>query len=165
MGGVPETPKDPPRKSSGCARLLATSSWGQRCSFFSGGWHNGSSFRCASYLRPSFNSRIPECQSGDAGANPADRTNFQTAGASSVTGSPIRHAHFVRLLMASGKTYKRHCFTARRSAANGPELVEGHTVRIHFTPAFGRLIHWVIRRRGGALRSAFSWTYRPDYCR
>lgn len=28
-------------------------------------------------LRSSFKSRMPECQSGNAGANPADRTNLQ----------------------------------------------------------------------------------------
>ncbi len=31
----------------------------------------------AAHLRSSFKSRTPECQSGDAGATPADRTNFQ----------------------------------------------------------------------------------------
>ena len=31
----------------------------------------------AAHLRSSSKSRIPECQSGDAGAIPADRTNFQ----------------------------------------------------------------------------------------
>src|SRR5437870_5474763 len=39
-------------------------------------------------LRSSFKSRIPECQSGDAGANPAGRTNFQTAGVSCAVWSP-----------------------------------------------------------------------------
>ena len=33
----------------------------------------------AAHLRSSFKSRMPECQSGDAGAIPADRTNFQNS--------------------------------------------------------------------------------------
>jgi hypothetical protein len=32
----------------------------------------------AAHLRPSFKSRMPECQSDDAGATPADRTIFHT---------------------------------------------------------------------------------------
>jgi hypothetical protein len=32
---------------------------------------------CATYSRSSSNSKMPECQSGDAGASPADRTIFQ----------------------------------------------------------------------------------------
>jgi hypothetical protein len=45
--------------------------------------------RAASFLRSSFKSRIPECQSGDAGASPADRTQaVNTAGASSAAEPP-----------------------------------------------------------------------------
>lgn len=50
-------------------------SW-QRCLFFFVVSGAGVTTRAA-HLRSSFKSKMPECQSGDAGASPADRTNFQ----------------------------------------------------------------------------------------
>ena len=50
-------------------------SW-QRCLFFFVVCGAGVTTRAA-HSRSSFKSRMPECQSGDAGASPADRTNFQ----------------------------------------------------------------------------------------
>ena len=50
-------------------------SW-QRCLFFFVVCGAGVTTRAA-HLRSSSKSRMPECQSGDAGAIPADRTNFQ----------------------------------------------------------------------------------------
>ena len=50
-------------------------SW-QRCLFFFVVCGAGVCARAA-HLRSSSKSRTPECQSGDAGASPADRTNFQ----------------------------------------------------------------------------------------
>ena len=50
-------------------------SW-QRCLFFFVVGGAGITARAAQ-LWSSFKSRMPECQSGDAGASPADRTNFQ----------------------------------------------------------------------------------------
>ena len=56
-------------------------SW-QRCLFFFVVSGAGVTTRAA-HSRSSFKSRMPECQSGDAGAIPADRTIFfNTAGAS-----------------------------------------------------------------------------------
>src|SRR5436190_18043866 len=56
-------------------------SW-QRCLFFFVVCGAGVTARAA-HLRSSSKSRMPECQSGDAGAIPADRTIFfNTAGAS-----------------------------------------------------------------------------------
>ena len=56
-------------------------SW-QRCLFFFVVCGAGVTTRAA-HSRSSFKSRMPECQSGDAGASPADRsTFFNTAGAS-----------------------------------------------------------------------------------
>ena len=63
----------------------------QRCLFFFviGGADAPRVLCCAAQLRSSFKSRMPECQSGDAGAIPADRTNFQhTAGARCAAESP-----------------------------------------------------------------------------
>ena len=69
-----------------------TETWRQRCLFFfvvSAARVHTVTFRAAS-LRSSFKSRMPECQSGDAGAIPADRTNFQNtqAGANCAAKSP-----------------------------------------------------------------------------
>lgn len=103
-GGVPETPKDPPRNTSGCLSSVppGTHGW-QRCLFFDPGSDAGVVVSSgprrafihrvrriarskkervrpnepASHLRSSFKSRMSECQSDDAGANPADRTIFQ----------------------------------------------------------------------------------------
>ena len=50
-------------------------SW-QRCLFFFVVCGAGVTTRAA-HLRSSSKSRMPECQSGDAGAIPADRTNFR----------------------------------------------------------------------------------------
>ena len=50
-------------------------SW-QRCLFFFVVCGAGNAARAA-HSRSSFKSRTPECQSGDAGAIPAGRTNFQ----------------------------------------------------------------------------------------
>jgi hypothetical protein len=56
-------------------------SW-QRCLFFFVVCGAGVTARAA-HSRSSFKSRMPECQSGDAGASPAERTIFfNTAGAS-----------------------------------------------------------------------------------
>jgi hypothetical protein len=56
-------------------------SW-QRCLFFFVVCGAGVTTRAA-HSRSSFKSRMPECQSGDAGASPAERTIFfNTAGAS-----------------------------------------------------------------------------------
>ena len=56
-------------------------SW-QRCLFFFVVCGAGVKTRAA-HSRSSFKSRMPECQSGDAGASPAERTIFfNTAGAS-----------------------------------------------------------------------------------
>ena len=49
-------------------------SW-QRCLFFFVVCGAGVTARAA-HSRSSFKSRMPECQSGDAGASPAERTNF-----------------------------------------------------------------------------------------
>ena len=49
-------------------------SW-QRCLFFFVVSGAGVTTRAA-HSRSSFKSRMPECQSGDAGASPAERTNF-----------------------------------------------------------------------------------------
>ena len=53
-------------------------SW-QRCLFFFVVSGAGVTTRAA-HLRSSFKSRMPGCQPGDAGAIPADRTNFPTHG-------------------------------------------------------------------------------------
>ncbi len=42
------------------------------------------------HSRSSFKSRMPECQSGDAGANPADRTNFLRNVHSCTAGASLR---------------------------------------------------------------------------
>jgi hypothetical protein len=64
--------------SCGCD---AQPAW-QRCSFFSvvSGAEFSTKALCHFLSRSSFKSRMPECQSGDAGAIPADRTNFQKYG-------------------------------------------------------------------------------------
>lgn len=62
MGGVPETPKDPPRNFP--AGASPSPDW-QRCLF---------SFLT---MRSSSNSRIPDIHPGNAGASPAGRTIFQ----------------------------------------------------------------------------------------
>ena len=69
---MPETPKDPPRNFP--AGASPSPDW-QRCLFLS------------IHVRPSFKSRIPGCQPGDAGASPAGRTIshlliYHTAGVS-----------------------------------------------------------------------------------
>lgn len=103
-GGVPETPKDPPRNTSGCLSSVppGTHGW-QRCLFFDPGSDAGVVVSSgprrafihrvrriarskkervrpnepAPHLRSSFKSRMSECQSDDAGASPADRTIFK----------------------------------------------------------------------------------------
>ena len=50
-------------------------SW-QRCLFFLSNAARVHSMYPRRLLRSSFKSRMPECQSGDAGAIPADRTIF-----------------------------------------------------------------------------------------
>ena len=76
VGGVPETPKEPPRKTCGCLRPWSNDrGLSQRCLFFfviRRGTHSG-----PRQTRSSFKRRMPGCQPGDAGASPAGRTNFQ----------------------------------------------------------------------------------------
>jgi hypothetical protein len=113
-GGVPETPKDPPRKTSGCDakkrgsgvcsffapkqfgavvfspppgwfchRHIAVPQWRGDTAFLSGCTRSGKASGRAwdespcPFLQSSSNSRIPERHSENAGANPADCTNFR----------------------------------------------------------------------------------------
>ena len=85
LGGVPVKHRKIRRVNpAGVSSVRSNECWRQRCLFFFviGGAGALQVLFCAAQLRSSFKSRMPGCQPGDAGAIPADRTNFQhTAGA------------------------------------------------------------------------------------
>ena len=87
-------------------RVRRDKAW-QRCSFFivvsgAGPWIIRLS--CAALSRSSFKSRMPECQSGDAGASPADRTNFQKHNCYNNTAGASLRSSVSKTLRARGST-------------------------------------------------------------